>query len=651
MNTSEQAGALAAFLAPLLRGAFGTRARLAPALPPACDEIPERTRPDIDMAVHLELEGLLSSSPGLLEPPDGASEPDPQHVMDRLRGLLGQGDDHSLRALWALLAGADSKPRHDGRRSTGAAEEAKDDSWWRGRVRRVKALLTRLPAGVARAWQHRAWLQRNVAGFWMNFLIAAVLAIAWWLAWPPPGALRGGVLALAVFAIWCLSFVPGWMYIRFLGQRAGALWDEYVLNLHRLGLDSPGRLPRPPVTSQFYAEWFTDNGVLLAGRENIYRQKFDAYYGKSVSETGHTKDARVRVETLFPVFLLTATLAVAWTVVLWNPDVAGSAKSVWDVLKFGFLGAYAFILQMLIRRFFQSDLRPSAYAHAMLRIIVVLIIVAALYELLPPHDWRTDAVVAFVVGFFPLVGMQALQRCAAGALRVAVPSLSQPYPLNQIDGLTIWYEARLLEAGIEDMQSLVTANLVDVLLHTRVPVGRLVDWVDQAHLYLQLDRIERGRFEQWLARHGKDRRRETAARDAARRETADRSGAGTIVQGSATDNDRAGTQTRTALRQFGIRKATDMLKAFPPEQLDPYVPLPPNSPAAAHLRAAGRTPGLTQAQVRSMVRVLDGNRFLAPVWNWENRGVLQRPTADPCAAAGPRQEARTGTVLSPESVT
>jgi len=38
--------------------------------------------------------------------------------------------------------------------------------------------------------------------------------------------------------------------------------------------------------------------------------------------------------------------------------------------------------------------------------------------------------------------------------------------------LSVWYEARLLEEGIEDMQSLATVNFVDVILHTRVPVGR-----------------------------------------------------------------------------------------------------------------------------------------------------------------------------------
>ena len=91
-----------------------------------------------------------------------------------------------------------------------------------------------------------------------------------------------------------------------------------------------------------------------------------------------------------------------------------------------------------------------------------------------------------------MVALQALQRAAAALLGVVVPTVTADYPLNQIDGLDLWYEARLLEEGVEDMQNLTTANLVDVMLHTRVPVARLVDWVDQAHLYLHLDRAERG---------------------------------------------------------------------------------------------------------------------------------------------------------------
>lgn len=600
MNRNEQACELAGFLAPMLRGACDTRGDPAATQRLSRDEIVDRAEPDVDLAIRLELQDLLRVEPDLLRPLPGQSEPDTEQVRERLRCLFAQGEEHTVKVLWALLAGVDDKPHPDVPQLIAAP---KNDPWWRKSARRMSSM------------RKHAWLQRKVAGLLMNLLIAAVLAIAWWVAWPPPAKQSLGVVTLAVFSIWCLSFVPGWMYIRFLGQRAGALWDEYVLNLHRLAWDSPGRLPRPSVTSQFYDDWFNDNGVMRSHRQNIYRQKFDAYYGKSVSESGHGEGSPVRIETLFPVFLVTATLAVSWTVVLWFPDFT-SPTSVWDVLKFGFLGAYTFILQMLVRRFFQSDLRPSAYAHAMLRIIVTLIVVAVLYELLPQQDLRTEAVVAFIVGFFPLVGMQALQRTAAAALRVSVPSLSQPYPLNQIDGLTIWYEARLLEVGIEDMQCLATANFVDVMLHTRVPVGRLVDWVDQAHLYLHLDRIERGRLEQ--RRKAREQKRHP--------ETGGQCQVGAIVHGSATTANRAGTRTRTTLRQLGVRKATDLLKAFPAEKVDPYARLSQNSPAAAHLRAV-QNEALDTAQVRSIVRVLSRTPSLAPVWNWENRGVERRPAS------------------------
>ena len=60
---------------------------------------------------------------------------------------------------------------------------------------------------------------------------------------------------------------------------------------------------------------------------------------------------------------------------------------------------------------------------SLLRLIVVLILVTALYQVMPQDSARSAAVIAFVIGFFPLVGMQAIQRFAATALRVAVPSL------------------------------------------------------------------------------------------------------------------------------------------------------------------------------------------------------------------------------------
>ena len=197
-----------------------------------------------------------------------------------------------------------------------------------------------------------------------------------------------------------------------------------------------------------------------------------------ITSSAPDENYSVRSESLFPVFLATAVLAVGWAAVLWDTRFVTHPSGPWDVLKYGFLGAYAFVTSMLIRRFFQSDLRPSAYATAVYRITLVMLIVTVLHQVLGDAVAVADhaeLAIAFVVGFFPLVGLQALQRVTSRALCRFVPPVTSEYPLDQLDGFNLWYEARLTEEGVEDMQNLTTMNLVDVILHTRVPAGRLVD--------------------------------------------------------------------------------------------------------------------------------------------------------------------------------
>ena len=228
----------------------------------------------------------------------------------------------------------------------------------------------------------RAWLRRKAVAAWMNILIAATVAVTVVTAgvtagrtWPGPGT--WGISALKLFALWCLAFLPGWLYVRFLDLRAKALWSEYVLNLHRLGWDLPWHLPAPPVASGFYREW--EKGPHGRPTDNIYRQKFEAYYGRQITSTSPDENYSVRSESLFPVFLATAVFAVGWAAVLWDTGFVTHPSGPWDVLKYGFLGAYAFVTSMLIRRFFQSDLRPSAYATAVYRITLVMLIVTVLH--------------------------------------------------------------------------------------------------------------------------------------------------------------------------------------------------------------------------------------------------------------------------------
>ena len=437
----------------------------------------------------------------------------------------------------------------------------------------------------------RAWLRRKAVAAWMNVLIAATVAITVLTAgvtagrtWPAPGT--WGISALKLFALWCLAFLPGWLYVRFLDLRAKALWSEYVLNLHRLGWDLPWHLPAPPVASGFYRGW--ENGPHGRPADNIYRQKFEAYYGRQITSSAPDENYSVRSESLFPVFLATAVLAVGWAAVLWDTRFVTHPSGPWDVLKYGFLGAYAFVTSMLIRRFFQSDLRPSAYATAVYRIILVLLIVTVLHQVLggaTAVTERAELAVAFVVGFFPLVGLQALQRVTSRALRWFVPPVTSEYPLDQLDGFNLWYEARLTEEGVEDMQNLTTMNLVDVILHTRVPTGRLVDWTDQAFLLTHLERVNRGELNQLRL----------ADQPAA-------AGQGPL----------SGAQARLNLRRVGIRTATDLLKVFSVEQEDGK---------RVFRVPEGLEPPLPADQLRLVVAVLAAEPGLAPVWNWQHNGV------------------------------
>jgi hypothetical protein len=267
------------------------------------------------------------------------------------------------------------------------------------------------------------------------------------------------------------------------------------------------------------------------------------------------------------------------------------------MLLFGFLGAYLFNIQMLSRRFFQSDLKPSAYTSAVLRVVVVLILVGVLHQLpvFTDESGGQEAIVAFVVGLFPLVGLQALNRLVAVVLRSAVPSLRSPYPLSDLDGLNVWYEARLLEEGIEDMQNLVSANTVEVLLHTRVPVGRLVDWYDQAYLYLHLP-----------------------PRAASRRQRR-------------SDEKQNLVHPRVALASFGVRGATSFLEAFPPANVNEHgVPADPLVDRA-HKAVAERADGLPAEAILTIARILEAEPGLAPVHNWGTWEATAHPTVrTPC---------------------
>jgi hypothetical protein len=256
-------------------------------------------------------------------------------------------------------------------------------------------------------------------------------------------------------------------------------------------------------------------------------------------------------------------------------------------VQFAFMGAYFFSLQMLFRRYVRRDLRASAYVSVSLRIILSVIgtwVVIQAVTFLPTQSLRDNAselsrllVLGFVIGVFPRVAWQivqaAVKRFTGAAL--LLPSLHAQLPISDLDGLTVWHEARLEEEDVENIPNMATVDLVDLMIDTRFPAERIIDWVDQAILYTHLGPEK--------SRGHKPTRREI-------------------------------------LRVYGIRTASGLVEAFHQSKRSPG-----REGFEKILDSEGRSP------MCSLIDALATNPNLKLIQTW--RGVGVYPAAD---AAGPR---------------
>lgn len=373
---------------------------------------------------------------------------------------------------------------------------AQIDSLWGGQLRTRQALSGVFIVGVL--FLGFGYLYRRVGRIaWLANWLSVLLITAGMLAVIANTTFQQDVEVAKVIAILLLTVLPGWLYFQFVALRGRSLWEDYVLSLFRLGVDEPANLPEPPSGTKAHRLWNQANANPEAG--TLYRHKFEAAHGKVVLARHWAAAARRRRGDGFaPVVLLTLLTAFGWTAVLlpFYPEASsllpittlgGTATlgGLGGALAFGFVGAYWFNVQSLVRRYFHEDLRANAYISGIVRIIVVLVLVTAVYQV-----WRWDVgslyAAAFAIGVFPRLALQVLEKAITKGVSKATLSGRNSFPLTDLDGLNMWYEARLVEEGIEDMQNLATADMVEMLLSTRVPVGRLVDWVDQALLYIRV---------------------------------------------------------------------------------------------------------------------------------------------------------------------
>jgi hypothetical protein len=191
-----------------------------------------------------------------------------------------------------------------------------------------------------------------------------------------------------------------------------------------------------------------------------------------------------------PVIVATLLVTAGWVLVTLPPFPPDAAlpTATRRALMFGFFGAYYFALNMAFRRYLRADLNPKAYSQVVVRVLVTAILAVVLGDLLPPAALPVLAGLAFLTGVVPETGMVVIRQAVRRALlteRLA-PGTEDAHPLSRLDGVNLYDRSRLLEEGIENVENLAHANLIELVLRTRIPTARLVDLFDQAILYEHL---------------------------------------------------------------------------------------------------------------------------------------------------------------------
>ncbi|MDP8962358.1 MAG: hypothetical protein M3N32_12190 [Actinomycetota bacterium] len=254
-----------------------------------------------------------------------------------------------------------------------------------------------------------------------------------------------------------------------------------------------------------------------------------------------------------------------------------------DLVSFAFLGSYFFALGMLFRRYTRSDLGPKAYTSITVRILISLIVawIVSFAPLMRTEEGEPNAtmlLLAFMIGVVPETGTAVLQDLLQQSKRLgkAIPSLREDHPLSELDGISLYDRAHLLEVGIENVAGLAHHQLVNLMLWTRIPTSRLVDFVDQAVLYLHVR------------------------------------GPVSLAQQAVPAHDRG---ARLLLAHHGIRTATDLERAYWRAQSR-------STEEATRFLGLLDSPDAPVQRLRVVLDALEDDEWMVYVRNWRDQNTL-----------------------------
>lgn len=211
-------------------------------------------------------------------------------------------------------------------------------------------------------------------------------------------------------------------------------------------------------------------------------------YGKLMEEA-YGRGGRILPGRRSPILLASLLIALGWTFTLLHGDVRvideRGITSLFEprltAVSFAFLGAYFFGLNSILRGYVRRDLRPKTYSTFAVRVIVVVVL-AWVIEL----QWKGETlfILAFLFGIVPDTALVLLKESLRNLGRYFTAIEEEQDPLTSLEGIDLYDRARLFEEGLTNVEGLAHHDVVDLMLQTRIPATRIVDWLDQAVLYL-----------------------------------------------------------------------------------------------------------------------------------------------------------------------
>ena len=272
---------------------------------------------------------------------------------------------------------------------------------------------------------------------------------------------RGLQLVLVIL----ISLVPALMYYQFDREKLSTLVDRWLHVIFRLD---------PTVRT-------------IADVDAKYGRRVEEFLGATLDVGEDATSKRLRDRS--PVVLSTLLIAIGWIIVMLSVPSngpSGSAATVAEMFHplltpttMAFLGAYFLSVQVVLRGYVRGDLKAKTYNVITVRILLAVILAWAFEAI--AGDNSVVLATSFLGGIVPNTVL-LLIRNASGAKATTDAELDRRSPLTQIDEIDVYERTRLEEEGITSVQALARHDLIDLMLSSRIPAPRLIDWVDQAML-------------------------------------------------------------------------------------------------------------------------------------------------------------------------